>query len=129
MWGTCYVNSPSPRARAYRKCTAIGTAPQGLYVVRASLGKLFHTIGSEAERPKKRAAAATAMPRNRSAAMVASAQRVKQRSVAGPLGGCQSQQIDPSGDFTLKSLDDTRPHPACPVPSQHDGIRSGGGQR
>src|SRR2546428_2630466 len=51
MWGTCYVNAPpSPRARAYRKCTAIGTAPQGLYVVRASLGKLFHTIDSKAER-------------------------------------------------------------------------------
>src|SRR2546428_7169977 len=51
MWGTCYVNAPpSPRARAYRKCTAIGTAPQGLYVVRASLGKLFHTIDPKADR-------------------------------------------------------------------------------
>src|SRR5256712_4846818 len=51
MWGTCYVNAPpSPRARANRKCTEIGIALWGWYVVRDSLGKLFHTIESKAER-------------------------------------------------------------------------------
>src|SRR5206468_9608486 len=40
---------PSPRSRAYRKCTAIGIALRGRYVVRDSLGKPFHTIESKAE--------------------------------------------------------------------------------
>src|SRR5881628_60917 len=51
MWGTCYVNAPLARVRAPTgNALRSGVALRGRYVVRDSLGKLFHTIESKAER-------------------------------------------------------------------------------